>query len=94
MSKDLRRRLDNTTCGEEIFFQTILLNSSFKNNIVNNHLRYMDWNAPTGTLPKILSADDFEKIYKKDFLFCRKVDSTISKALMDEIDQRILMLKL
>ena len=36
----------------EIFFQTILLNSSLADNIVNDDLRYIEWKAqPQAALP-------------------------------------------
>lgn len=35
ISRDLLNRLENTTCGEELFFQTVLLNSPFSENIIN-----------------------------------------------------------
>ena len=41
ISRDLLNRLENTTCGEELFFQTVLLNSPFSENIINNNLRIM-----------------------------------------------------
>lgn len=90
LAKDLRSRLNNTTCSEEIFFQTLLLNSPLKNKIVNNHLRYMDWNTPKGPRPKVLLLEDFEKFYGKELLFCRKVDYNKSKDLIDKIYQQIL----
>ena len=69
-----------TFCGEESIAQTILLNSSRKDHIINDNLRYIDWSAPVP--PKILDLDDFEKIAKTQCLFCRKVDSVISKSLL------------
>lgn len=44
-SEDLLQRLKNTTCGEEVYFQTILMNSNLRDTIFNNQLRYIDWNV-------------------------------------------------
>lgn len=83
VSNDLLQRLKNTTCGEEIYFQTILMNSCLKNTIHNNQLRYVDWNVKDA--PKILDDKDFDKIVNKKVLFCRKIDSVRSKSLLTKL---------
>ena len=88
ISRDLLNRLENTTCGEELFFQTVLLNSPFSENIINNNLRIMDWNVKSP--PKVLREEDFHKIIDSSCLFCRKVDSKSSKMLIKITDEQIL----
>lgn len=87
IASDLLNRCQNTFCCEEIYFQTILLNSEYKNKIINNHLRYIDWNVKNG--PKVLELNDWDKISEKDFLFCRKVDSSKSQILIEKLKNRI-----
>lgn len=72
---------------DEIFFQTIIFNSKFKNNIytINNSyessmgfgaLRYIDWK--TGPeYPKVLSKEDYIKMLKSNCLFARKISNSI-----------------
>lgn len=60
IAKDLLCKLNNTTCAEEIYFQTVLMNSRLKGTIINNNLRYIDWSNKNP--PKILQDIDFEKI--------------------------------
>ena len=60
ITADLKKRLRNSLCGEETFFQTILGNSPYSNKIINNNLRYMDWNCKK--TPKVLT--EFENIYR------------------------------
>ena len=79
-SEDLLQRLKNTTCGEEVYFQTILMNSNLRDTIFNNQLRYIDWNVKNA--PGVLIDEDFDKIVKGKALFCRKLDSTVSKSLL------------
>lgn len=67
-------------CSDEIFFQTIVMNSKYKDNIYNYEteindnfmaLRYIDWK--TGPeYPKVLDESDFSKIKKTDCIFGRK----------------------
>lgn len=87
ISRDLLNRLENTTCGEELFFQTVLLNSPFSENIINNNLRIMDWNVKSP--PKVLREEDFRKIIGSNCLFCRKVDSKASKMLIKLLMNKI-----
>lgn len=87
ISRDLLNRLENTTCGEELFFQTVLLNSPFSENIINNNLRIMDWNVKSP--PKVLREEDFHKIIDSNCLFCRKVDSKASKMLIKLLMNKI-----
>ena len=42
LAKDLLNRLGNSTCGEEIYFQTVLMNSPCRDYIIGNNLRYID----------------------------------------------------
>ena len=83
IAKDLLKRLQNTTCGEEIFFQTVLNNSIFKNRIINNNLRYIDWSVPKG--PRVLEEGDFDKIIKANKIFCRKIDLSYSMGLLRKL---------
>lgn len=87
-SKDLLTRLFNSTCGEEIFFQTVLMNSEVRKKVINNNLRYIDWNVKCP--PKYLKEEDFDNIINSKTLFCRKVDSTISDILLRKLCDRII----
>lgn len=71
---------------EEICFQTILMNSKYRDKVVNNNLRYMkmeigDWG------PDYLSEQDIKEMNRESFLFCRKVksDSSVQRILLDAI---------
>lgn len=75
---------------DEIFFQTIILNSHFKESVVNDDLRYIDWKDTNSGSPAILCKDDFEKIARSSKLFARKFDITVDANVLDMIDQRIL----
>ena len=70
---------------DEFVFQTILMNSHFKNNVVSNHYRYIDWSAG-GPHPKLLDANDFEKMVNSDNLFARKFKTSHDSKILDLLD--------
>lgn len=78
---------------DEIFFQTIVLNSPFKENVINDDLRYMDWENPNPTYPAIMLRSDLDKLSKSSKLFARKFDITRDTEILDMIDRQILRLE-
>lgn len=77
--------------SDEFVFQTILMNSPYREKIINENYRYIDW-SQGGANPKLLSESDFETIARSGKFFARKFDATKSYKLMDLIDQRLLLL--
>lgn len=73
---------------EEIFFHTIVLNSPFKDRVVNENLRYIEW-SPNSSNPNTLVKEDYQKIIKSSKLFARKFDITKDAEILDMIDCRI-----
>jgi len=82
---DFIRFFKHTHCGEEIFFQTILMNGEIKSQIINDDLRYINWNTKHGSCPALLDLDDKENIFKKEYMFARKFDSKMSAGLRREV---------
>lgn len=83
------RRLDHTFAPDEIYVLSILLNSPFQANIINNNLRYIDWRVKHGSAPAILDQADYYKIVASGCLFARKIVLPISGQLIDNLDKRI-----
>lgn len=73
---------------DEVFFQTIILNSPFKEQVINDDLKYVVWPGPA-----ILGKNDIENLKNSSDLFARKFDSTIDAEVLDLIDQKILEIK-
>ncbi len=71
--------------SDEVFFQTIILNSPFKEQVINDDLRYVVWPGPA-----ILAKNDLENLLNASELFGRKFDATIDAEVLDLIDQKIL----
>jgi len=79
---------ENSFCSDEIFFQTIILNSKYKDSVVNDNLRYIDWTG-TGPLPRTLMMKDLNKIMDSKKLFARKFDISVDKEVLENINKLI-----
>jgi hypothetical protein len=80
------RRFVKLTWGpDEFIFQTILYNSVYKDKMVNNDLRYIDWSAK-GVSPKTFSLSDAGILANSGKLFARKFDMNKDAAVLDYID--------
>lgn len=75
---------------DEFVFHTILMDSPFKERIINNNYRYIDWSRG-GAHPKILDENDFAPIEQSEALFIRKVKAPQSSRLMNLIDHKLLI---
>jgi hypothetical protein len=88
-NKKVFNRFKHTHCSEELFFQTVLMNSSFKSNIVQDDLRYVDWEYRNGSVPANLDETDFDKLVNSSKLFARKMEYPKSKLLLAKLEERI-----
>jgi Core-2/I-Branching enzyme len=75
--------------ADEICFQSIILNSTFKDQIINDDLRYVDWSTED-CHPRLLRRDDLGKLIDSPKLFARKFDSQLDAEVLDLIDEEIL----
>ncbi|HEY8890130.1 MAG TPA: beta-1,6-N-acetylglucosaminyltransferase [Clostridium sp.] len=80
-----KKQFEYTSCSDEHFFQMIVMNSHFKNDVINNNLRYTDWSGG-GSSPKTLTIKDYDNLIKSDRLYARKFN-------LDEDENIIKMLK-
>lgn len=79
-----------TYCCDEIFIQTLLINSEFKNNLYlptydNNYAqcqRYIDW---TRGNPYTFRKEDFEDLMKSNYMFARKFDYKLDSEIIEKI---------
>jgi hypothetical protein len=78
---------------DEIFFQTVLLNSPYRDIIVNDNLRHIDWKDPTAGSPAVLTRSDFPALAESPKLFARKFDVRVDAGILDMIDERLLGLE-
>lgn len=74
---------------DEFMFPTILHSSPFKDHIVNDNLRYIDWSENKDN-PKTLTIRDGMKLLQSGKFFARKFDSVADAAVLDFLDRHIL----
>lgn len=87
----LINRMKHTFCPEEMYFQTVIMNSEHAENVINDNLRYIDWNQDRvgehEASPAILNITDFEKVKSSNKLFARKFDFPISNKLKEALQE-------
>ena len=81
-----RRFMRFTWGSDEFMFQTLVLNSSFKNNVVNDNLLFLDRDKGASH-PNILTHSHLNKIMDSEKLFARKFDLGMDGIIMDNIDR-------
>ena len=75
-------------CPDEIFFQTIIMNSPYRERVVNDDLRYVVWSVGQSN-PKTFEENDFSDIVSSNKLFARKFDMSQNSKILDLIDKNI-----
>lgn len=84
-NKNIFKRFKYTFCSEEFYFQTIIMNSSFKPKICIDNLRHIDWSNRNGNNPSVLDETDFEKICNSNSFFARRFEYPISLKIRNKI---------
>ncbi|MCE7066073.1 beta-1,6-N-acetylglucosaminyltransferase [Dyadobacter sp. CY326] len=79
----------HTWAPDEIIFQTILYNSHFRDKMVNNNLRYIQWQEGKAS-PETLKEQDLERLLGTKALFARKFDMHTNPEILDLLDKKIL----
>lgn len=75
------RRFRGTKIAEEICLPTLWANSDLP--LTNNSMRYIEWGPEAS--PRVLTADDYEKVIHSGCLFCRKITTIHSEGLLNRI---------
>jgi hypothetical protein len=81
------RFFEHVFVPDELFFQTIVINSPLRDTVVNDNLRYIDWSREPA--PAVLRVDDFPTLVSSDKLFARKFDLTVDDRILDLLDEHI-----
>jgi hypothetical protein len=82
----------NTLISDEGFFQTVIMNTSYKSNIVNDDKRTIDW-VPMGTIklrPRDFTIRDAKFLMASPDLFARKFDETVDRDILDLLEVNLL----
>jgi hypothetical protein len=79
----------NVFTPDEIFFQTIIMNSPFKEKVINNYMTYTLW-LDSSDHPEILNSSNFEILSQSSELYARKFDASKDSQILDLIDKHLL----
>jgi hypothetical protein len=82
----IRRFAKYTWAPDEYLIPTIIMNSPFRETVVPDNYRYLDW-SQGGANPKILTTKDFEALIKTDKLLARKFDIKVDTTILDMLDE-------
>jgi len=82
------RRFFRMTWGvDELVFQTVLMNSPLKDNIVNDHLRFIKFEKG-GTSPLIITMEDADTLISSGKFYARKFNATIDSEILKFLDKQ------
>lgn len=84
--KNLHKWFNYTLCVDEIFLHTIAMNSPYKDCIVDNSLRYIDWKRGG---PYTFTGDDYDELIQSDCLFARKFSYDKYPEIVDLVEKRL-----
>lgn len=81
----LLRFFRSVDCPDELFFQTLVMNSGFAGRVLGENFRYVQWPARGARNPEVLDEGDYERIAASRAHFCRKIDSRASARLLPRL---------
>ncbi|WP_316839577.1 beta-1,6-N-acetylglucosaminyltransferase [Pedobacter gandavensis] len=84
----LERFMQYTWGSDEFIIATIIMNSPFKSDVINNNLRFISWESGRPN-PRILTDNDFDLIKASDKFYARKFDNQVNVKILDQLDQFI-----
>lgn len=90
---ELNRNVENffrkTWGSDEFLFNTLIMNSPYCAQVINNNHRYIDWSAGLPN-PKILTVADYEHLIDSDAFFARKFDLEVDSEILNALDKKLL----
>lgn len=78
----IKKQFYHTVCADEVFLHSIVMDSPYKDTVVSNSLRAVDWTRGT---PYVYKSEDVDELLKSEKLFARKFDENIDLAAIEKI---------
>lgn len=82
------RFFKNTFIPDEGFFQTLIMNSPFKETIVNDYKRTVNWQHRGDV--NIYRSEDYDFLTESHGLFARKFDQNIDSDIISRLEKRLM----
>lgn len=80
--KLIKKQFYHSVCADEVFLQSVVMASPYRDTVVNNPLRAIDW---TRGEPYVYRAEDVEELLLSEDLFGRKFDENIDRAAIEKV---------
>ena len=80
--QEIHKRFKAGIAADELFVQTIVMESPYFSLVQNNTMRKIDW---TRGRPYTWREQDFNELIQSDKLFARKFDESVDNAIIDNI---------
>lgn len=79
------RFFEHSLVPDESFFHTLIMNSPYKSDVVNNNLMFLKWGETLSdrNSPQDLTSKDLSLIEKSNQYFARKFDENIDKSVVE-----------
>lgn len=77
----LLRFFRSVLCPDEMFFHTLVMNSPFRERVIDRNFRYVQWPQGGARNPKVLTDSDLAPVLASGAHFCRKLDGEASAGL-------------
>ena len=78
----IEKYFHHALCPDEMFLQTIAMNSPLKDSVVHDNLRCIDW---TRGQPYTFTKEDKEMLLSCEKIFARKFSSTVDRDIIKEL---------
>lgn len=91
----LKKRFNRVSCCDELFLQTFIGNSVFKDRVFNlgkkaSNLRFIDWQkSSNGKNPYVFRLADYERLLQSECLFARKFDEKVDPFIIQKIVEEV-----
>jgi hypothetical protein len=79
----------NSRCADEIFVQSVIMTSPYKEKVVSDDLRFVDWSSGP-EFPRVFRNEDYERLISiKNKFFARKFDESVDLTILNRLDKHV-----
>lgn len=80
--KFIKKHFKYSLCADEVYKQTLIWNSPYKNKLSQDNIRYIDWERGT---PYTFRITDYDELIASEALFARKFDENLDNEIIEKL---------
>ncbi|MEH7250430.1 beta-1,6-N-acetylglucosaminyltransferase, partial [Neobacillus niacini] len=82
---------ENSLVPDESFFHTLIMNSEYRTEVVNNNFVYLKWGKTISSRnsPQNLTREDIKLIEESEYYFARKFDENVDNIVVDYFANKV-----